>query len=123
MAGGTPLTDEDRKPWLMLLAEKLAKEEQLGGAVLACSSLKQSYRDILASKLSGSAEFVYLRGSYETILARMKSRSGHFMNPGLLKSQIDTLEEPSDAIIVDIELPLNEIVENIATTATGACQI
>lgn len=122
MASGTPLTDEDRGPWLLELSSLLAREEQNEGAVLACSGLKQSYRELLASKLSGRAEFIYLQGSFNTILNRMKKRSNHFMDPSLLQSQFETLEEPNDAITIDIELSLDRIVESIEENIAGLVQ-
>lgn len=113
MASGTPLTDADREPWLRELAKLLAEQEQAGGAVLACSSLKQHYREMLESGLLQPATFIYLKGSFELIYARLKARTGHFMKPELLKSQFDALEEPDDALVIDIALPVPEIVKKI----------
>ena len=104
MARGKPLDDEDRTPWLAELARLLREQAEQTGLVLACSALKRVYREELRS--SGAAVvFVYLRGSYEVVERRMQARSGHFMKPGLLRSQFEALEEPTHAIVVDVELP------------------
>jgi gluconokinase len=105
MHAGTPLTDEDRWPWLRAIAER--EDELLAAgqsAVVACSALKRSYRDIL---LGGRPDTVlmYLRGSHALIAERMQVRKDHFMPPALLDSQFATLEEPGPdehPIIVDI---------------------
>ncbi|PXF32769.1 hypothetical protein WH50_02570 [Pokkaliibacter plantistimulans] len=94
MSQGIPLTDEDRRDWLALLADKLAAADSQGtGLVLSCSSLKGIYRDQLRSGCA-SLQFVYLQGSYSTIKQRMAARQGHFMPTSLLDSQFGTLEEP-----------------------------
>ncbi|MEA2739399.1 MAG: gluconokinase [Acetobacteraceae bacterium] len=105
MKAGTPLTDEDRWPWLRAIA---AKEDELlaagQSAVVACSALKRAYRDILIGGRPDTL-LIYLRGSKELIANRMKARKGHFMPPALLDSQFATLEEPGPdehPIIVDI---------------------
>jgi carbohydrate kinase (thermoresistant glucokinase family) len=98
MAAGTALTDEDRWPWLERLNEKLKGTEN---AVLACSALKQSYRDVLTRNLARHA-FVFLKGGFELIQARLAERSHRYMPASLLKSQFATLEPPRDAIEVDI---------------------
>lgn len=115
MSNLIPLTDEDRLPWLQVLRDHIIlHREQSPCYVLACSALKQSYRDLLRG--DDSAEtlwFVYLKGTKELIEQRMVQRTGHFMPTGLLDSQFDTLEEPLDAIVVDIELTPDEIVSAI----------
>ncbi|WP_440904515.1 gluconokinase [Catenovulum sp. SX2] len=113
MAQGNPLNDDDRRPWLEGLAELMLGWEENGGAVLACSALKQKYRDMLASKVGEKAVIVYLKGSFELIDQRIRARKGHFMNADLLKSQFDTLEEPTQALTVDISQSPQQIVENI----------
>jgi gluconokinase len=93
MRAGIALTDTDRAPWLQSLRELiercLAAETN---AVLACSALKKSYRDLL--RVNDAVKFVFLRGDYSRIEAQLQKRSAHFMKPELLKSQFDTLEEP-----------------------------
>jgi gluconokinase len=95
MAAGAPLNDEDRAPWLETLAAFIRDKTQAGeNGVLACSVLKKSYRDVLRKYDRKHIRFVYLKGSYEVILERMKRRGEHFMKPEMLKSQFATLEEP-----------------------------
>lgn len=88
MASGIPLNDDDRWPWLDLCAEAL---NRTGGAVIACSALRRSYRDRIR-KLAPQAVFVHLDGSEELIHERMAGRQGHFMKQNMLRSQLDTLE-------------------------------
>jgi carbohydrate kinase (thermoresistant glucokinase family) len=109
MAAGTPLTDEDRWPWLALLNAKLKKEKN---AVLACSALKQSYRDALAEGLA-HCRFVHLRGDIELIRDRLSLRKHRYMPASLLESQFATLEPPKDAIEVDIAQAPEECLEAI----------
>lgn len=105
MAAGTPLTDADRQGWLHALAGELAAAQRSGsGAVLACSALKRSYRDVLRSGMPDLA-FVHLQGSRELLEARMAQRSGHYMPASLLQSQLATLEPPQAderAVTLDI---------------------
>jgi carbohydrate kinase (thermoresistant glucokinase family) len=106
MKAGTPLTDDDRGPWLRAIA---AKEDELRAAgqsaVVACSALKRAYRDILIGNRPQTV-LLYLRGSYDLIAERMRARKNHFMPPALLVSQFATLEEPGPdehPIVVDVE--------------------
>jgi gluconokinase len=114
MASGKPLTDEDRAPWLDILRERIVANHSLPACyVLACSSLKQSYRDRLRGNDSpASLVFIYLEGSKELLRQRVESRD-HFMPPALLDSQFATLEKPGDAIVINIELTPDEIVNAI----------
>jgi gluconokinase len=114
MASGTPLTDDDRDPWLDILRERIVLNQgQAACYVLACSALKQSYRDRLqGDDAPETLVFVYLEGSKELIRQRMEARD-HFMPPALLDSQFATLERPGDAIVVAIELTPDEIVNAI----------
>jgi gluconokinase len=104
MHAGVSLTDEDRQPWLESLRELI--ERCLAArqyAVVACSALKKSYRSYL--RVNEEVKFVYLRGSYELVADQLRQRRGHFMNPELLRSQFDTLEEPEAAEgVITIEL-------------------
>ncbi len=113
MAGGIALTDADRAPWLAsiraLIADRLARGIN---AVLACSALKQSYRDGIIGDPS-RVKIVYLKGSPELIASRVAHRTDHFMNKNLLGSQFETLEEPRDAIVADIAPPPETIVANL----------
>jgi gluconokinase len=109
---GIALSDEDREPWLERLRERILKWEGDGtNAVLACSALKNSYREKL--KAGPDVKFVFLRGSAELIAQRLRSRHGHFAGASILASQIADLEEPADAIIVDIAKTPPEIVAEI----------
>jgi gluconokinase len=113
MANGIPLTDTDRKPWLSLLADSIIQWESSGGAVLACSALKQMYRDLLSSTTTGVVKFIYLKGDKALLHARLTSRESHFMPDTLLDSQLQTLEPPSDAITVSIDYSLDEMMSTI----------
>jgi gluconokinase len=103
MHAGIPLTDEDRIPWLNSLHDVLAGWHHTGvSGILTCSALKQSYRDLLVKELpSGSYTFALLEAPVAVLEARMHNRPGHFMNPDLLQSQLDTLEMPADALRID----------------------
>jgi carbohydrate kinase (thermoresistant glucokinase family) len=101
MAAGIPLTDEDRWPWFDRIVAEMRRHAAAGKhVVIACSALKQAYRDRLAR--GGSVRFVYLKGDAKTIGPRLAGRTGHFMPPSLLESQFATLEEPANAIVIDI---------------------
>jgi len=113
MHAGIALSDEDRAPWLAAIRNLIASTIAAGkNAVVACSALKQSYRDQIVVD-PAAVKIVFLKGSAELIAARIGNRSGHFMNPALLQSQFDTLEEPRDAIVVDIGADPEEIVRTI----------
>ncbi len=113
MAAGAALTDEDRRPWLEALRDLIA---QCLGAnrrmVLACSALRQSYRDMLTVN-AGRETFVYLRGDIELIRERLRHRAGHYAGVSLLDSQFQTLEEPRDALTVDIADSPQQVVAAI----------
>lgn len=112
MKAGIPLNDDDRKPWLNILSEKIKEWNEANGAILACSALKQSYRNILQSK-SNDIIFIWLDGSYQLIQARMMRRKDHYMPPELLKSQFEALEPPSGAVRVSIDQPPDNILSEI----------
>ncbi|MFD2183413.1 gluconokinase [Rhodoplanes azumiensis] len=112
MRAGIALSDDDRRPWLAALRQAIEDWEAQGlDQVLACSALKRAYRDILAPH--GDVVFVYLKGSADLIARRLAGRTGHYMNPALLDSQFATLEEPADAVTVDIAKPPDAIVTAI----------
>jgi gluconokinase len=112
MKTGIPLDDGDRKPWLeslqRLIRDCLAKQES---AVLACSALKKNYRDSLL--IDERVRLVYLKGDYRLINERLRARTDHYMNPGLLDSQFETLEEPEDALHINVKSPPDTIVDVI----------
>jgi gluconokinase len=96
MAAGTPLSDEDRWPWLDRIGAEMASHRQEGRPiVVSCSALKKIYRDHLRQAVGGKLDFVFLEGSFEVLSARMAARKGHFMPVSLLESQMKTLEPPT----------------------------
>jgi gluconokinase len=112
MHKGIPLSDADRLPWLATIHDQIAKWLALKqNVVLACSALKQSYRQLLWT--GPEVQFVYLKGSYELIAERLRARKGHFADEHILAGQFRDLEEPSDAITVDIGASPEEIVDEI----------
>lgn len=117
MRRGIPLDDASRVPWLAalhaLISTGLADNRP---GVLACSALKERYRQQLMEGHS-DVRLIYLKGSYDLILSRLQARSGHFMKPNMLQSQFETLEEPAHALTVDITPIVDEIVETIVVNA------
>ncbi len=112
MARGVPLDDRDRAPWLAALRELVRLRVESGeNTVLACSALKESYRDLLL--VDEDVKLIYLKGGYDLIRERLGSRQGHFMKAAMLDSQFAALEEPERALSVDISLPPEEIVKAI----------
>jgi len=110
MAGGVALDDDDRRPWLQALRERVDLAcGRCEDAVLACSALKQDYRDQLERGSPGCIRFVYLTGTEELIRGRLEGREGHFMDPALLHSQFEALEPPEGAIQVDVA-PAPEVI-------------
>lgn len=113
MAAGTPLTDEDRWPWLDLVGHELANT-QARGIVVACSALKRRYRDAIRAQAPDTI-FLHLDGSLEVLSSRLEGRSGHFMPPKLLASQLDALESlegDEAAVVVDIAGTMTEILDH-----------
>jgi gluconokinase len=118
MSQGIALTDADREPWLAAIRAKMSEwlaARQSG--VMTCSALKQSYRDFLLSAAGDhpdnhdEIELLYLRGSQALIMERLHARHGHFAGESLVASQLATLEEPTDALTVDIDQPPEQIVD------------
>lgn len=117
MTNGIPLTDAERAPWLETLRGLIAVWIAEGkNAVLACSALKREYREIL--RTGPKVKFVYLKGSPELLHQRLHARVGHFMTEKMLESQLATLEEPHDAIVVDVDRSPQEIVAQIRSRLT-----
>lgn len=112
MASGQPLTDNDRIGWLLRLND-IALSNREEGAIIGCSALKESYRRILDANIQENARWIYLSGSFEDVMNRLRKRKGHFMPAKLLKSQFETLEVPKKAIEVSINIPPEEIVNQI----------
>lgn len=113
LRGGIPLTDDDRRPWLEALRAAVGQWLEAGeSVVLACSALKKEYRRFL--RLDDAVLFVYLKGTYDLMSERLKKRGAHFMNPALLQSQFDALEEPAgEAVVIDAQGSADEVVRAI----------
>jgi len=113
MTAGIPLNDADRAPWLSALHRTLSSTLKAGRhPVLACSALRESYRYRLCQGNDG-LKIIYLKGSYDVIWSRMIGRKGHYMTADMLKSQFDALEEPLNAMVMDVRLTPDEIVQKI----------
>ena len=112
MRSGTPLTDADRTPWLETLRTLIAGRIAAGkNTVLACSALKREYRQLL--QVAPEVKVAYLKGTAETLRQRLRTRVGHFMTEQMLDSQLDALEEPGDAVVVDGNRSPAEVVAEI----------
>ncbi|OKH43735.1 gluconate kinase [Calothrix sp. HK-06] len=113
MSHGIPLTDIDRFTWLQTLHQMMNQWlDAHKNVVLACSALKESYRQMLFVNCE-QVKLIYLKGSFALIADRLEHRSNHFMKKEMLKSQFDVLEEPQNSIQVDISKPLKDIVQEI----------
>ena len=113
MSNGIPLEDADRWPWLdRMNAELRAREARGDSVLLACSALKQAYRDRISRGVA-EIRWIYLKGGFELIRKRLEARKGHYMKAGLLESQFATLEEPKDALSVDIADTADSIANSI----------
>ena len=112
MQSGHPLNDHDRRGWLTSIQAALVENYQSGkSVVLACSALKETYREML--RKNPNTRFVYLSGTFAQIEERLDHRRGHYMSSKLLASQFEILEEPEYAITIDISNTPAEIVELI----------
>lgn len=113
MAQGLPLNDRDRRPWLMAIHNLLAGLcARNGRAVVACSALKQDYRDLLLNGLDGIG-LVWLKGEFGLIEERLQRRQGHFFKAAMLGGQYEVLEEPADALVVRVDNTPEAIVGHI----------
>jgi gluconokinase len=111
MAAGIPLDDRDRAPWLTVLRTEIDRTlADRSNLVLTCSALKERYRQRL---LTDGVALVYLRGTRELIASRLESRAGHFAKLDLLNSQFADLEEPTNALTIDVSSSVGEIVKEI----------
>ena len=112
MRSGIPLNDDDRGPWLSAIHARIADASKRGvNLVVACSALKQNYRDLLGRGVA--IEWVYLKGSRDLVRSRLQQRSSHFMKADMLDGQFEALEEPSNAIVIDVAALPELIVERI----------
>jgi len=116
MASGNPLNDDDREEWLVALNDLLKSKKK---AILACSSLKESYRKTLSRNLTSKVHWIFLDGKYNTILQRITARNDHFMPESLLQSQFDILNIPKYAIVCNIEKSIEEITKEIVEKTKG----
>jgi len=118
MSAGHPLTDEDRWPWLRAIADEIDRlSAERERAVIACSALKRTYRDILVHGRD-DVRIAFLDGTQDLVATRLAARKGHFMPPGLLASQFITLERPGAderPITVSIDAPVEKIVDDIVS--------
>jgi len=115
MAAGTPLTDEDRAGWLDDIASRFGALEADTGLIVSCSALKRSYRDRLRAACP-DLRFIHLHGDKALLEQRLQYRTGHYMPPSLLTSQLQTLEPPSSdepAITLNIAMPTEQLVAQI----------
>jgi len=112
MRSGTALSDTDRLPWLLSLREAISNAlQRRENAVMACSALKEAHRHML--QVTEDVVFVYLRASMSLVQERLQRRSSHFMNPILIQSQFEALEEPHDALAVNAAMTPGEITRSI----------
>lgn len=113
MQSGTPLDDSDRISWLKTLSTKIMGWERGKGAVLACSALKELYRQLLIPVAETPVRWIVLEGDKEVILERMKARKGHFFDAKMLDSQFEIYERPHYGLILNVSEPPNELIEKI----------
>lgn len=117
MRAAIPLTDEDRWPWLATIHNFVQAAIKERSVIVACSALKEVYRNILDEGIDTNCKWVFLQGDFDTIQERLQKRKGHFMPAALLKSQFYTLELPAHAMVINIactpEQITNEIIEHL----------
>jgi gluconokinase len=114
MSRGIPLDDTDRAPWLASIRAAMDAALAAGRpAVFTCSALKARYRDVLLTGLGDRVALVHLAGSRDLLLSRLQARSGHYMKPAMLESQLTTLEPPADALTLDVSGAPAELVAEI----------
>ena len=112
MTQGIPLDDADRAPWLAAMHAELVRQNAKGkSCVLACSALKNGYRETIGAGLP--MKILYLKGSYEEMREHILARHGHFAGEGILAGQFRDLEEPKDAIVQPVSLSPDQIVQNV----------
>lgn len=125
MRSGMPLDDEDRMPWLRLISDAVFAMSNVNPiSIIICSALKKQYRDIIRGE-NKNIHFIYLKGRFEVIANRLAERQGHYQKTGMLQSQFDTLEEPSqdenDVYTVNIEQPLADVVNDTECIIQKIC--
>jgi carbohydrate kinase (thermoresistant glucokinase family) len=115
MASGQALNDQDRYPWLVSLGKSLGEWPMKTGAIVACSALKEKYRQILTSESKEPIIWVHLYGSEALIQERVEARKDHFMNPNLVRSQFETLEIPDYGLHINVSLSPKVIIKTIVS--------
>jgi len=114
MGRGTPLTDEDRRPWIQALRRSIAEWLEQGmNAVLTCSLLMHAHRAAVLAGYEPHVKLAYLQASRALLRQRLTARTGHFAGVALLESQLALLEEPSDALLLDASMPPEQLVQTI----------
>ncbi len=113
MRNNIPLDDADRKDWLEAIRRFVTEKLPESNLIIACSALKESYRLQLMRGMEGLCDWVVLRGDYDLLYERLSSRKGHFMPPALLQSQLDTLELPAYGLHIEVNQPVEAIVDEI----------
>lgn len=113
MRSGQALTDADRAGWLEAIRRFALEKLADSSLIVACSALKESYRLQLMRQMEGLCDWVVLQGDYDLLYARLSSRRGHFMPPALLQSQLDTLELPAYGLHIQVNQPVEAIVDQI----------
>lgn len=116
MTIGLALNDEDREPWLRDLAKRLQIWQKEGGAVLACSALKESYRETLSSCFDGNIQWIIFSVPEAALRDRLESRKGHFVDQRLLESQLQDFELPHYGLNIEATFPPEHIVEHILSS-------
>lgn len=112
MKAGKPLTDDDRNDWLLEVNKLAQNQDKLKGAIIACSALKEKYRDELSKKIADPV-WIFLQGSYDLIHKRMEKRTDHYMPVQLLSSQVESLEVPVNAFAIDVQQEPEIIIAKI----------
>lgn len=113
MAAGTPLTDEDRAPWIEALAKEINARQPSRDAVVACSALTKFVRDLLRECVTEPLHFILLTADPAIVQQRLSQRPPHFMKPSMLGSQLAALQWPSDAIVIDVARPFDAVCGDV----------
>jgi gluconokinase len=113
MAGGTPLTNADRTPWIEALAKGINARQPKRDAVVACSALTRFVRDLLQERVAEPTYFILLTADTSILQQRLADRPQHFMKAGMLGSQLDALEWPSDAMVIDVARPIAAVCSDV----------
>lgn len=113
MAAGTPLTDEDRAPWIEALTTGINARQPSRDVIVACSALTKFVRDLLRESVTGPLHFILLTADPAIIQQRLTQRPPHFMKPSMLGSQLAALQWPSDAIVIDVARPFDAVCTDV----------